>query len=355
MRETADPIVLELVGITSPAPRDAWEEALRVDPLALETQSPAWTDAMCAWGGYEDASRLYVGRGGRTLVLPMLRRVLPGRLGMIEGSHPPHCGVGGILAPQTLTPADVATVLDDLPDHRVLRRSFYPNPLLASAWAAGAPARAIAVPKRAHLLTLEEGFEHVWSKRFTQATRTRVRKAEREGVRVECDTSGRLVPVFYDLMAGAAVRWAARQHEPLWLARRRLRHRDPFEKFEAIARLLGERCRVWVARVNGRPVAANVVLQGANAYGFRAAMEEESKGHQAAGLLVRHAIEDACAAGCRYFYMGESGWSESHAVFKERFGGRAVRYAEYRIERLPLTAAEHALKRVVKQAIRFRD
>ena len=53
--------------------------------------------------------------------------------------------------------------------------------------------------------------------------------------------------------------------------------------------------------------------------------------------------------------MGESGWSESHAVFKERFGGKPVCYAEYRLERLPITSAEHALKGMVKQAIRFKD
>src|SRR2546426_214943 len=130
MGETTDLVGIELVHRASPAPRDEWEEGLRADPLALETQSAAWTDA-----------------------------------------------------------------------------------LGASAWAAGAPPQAIAVPKRAHVLDLEGGFESIWSKRFTQATRTRVRKAEREGVAVECDTSGRLVPDFYELMTGAVARWASRQHE----------------------------------------------------------------------------------------------------------------------------------------------
>jgi hypothetical protein len=37
----------------SPAPRDAWEVVLRSDPLALESQSPAWTDAACAAGPFE--------------------------------------------------------------------------------------------------------------------------------------------------------------------------------------------------------------------------------------------------------------------------------------------------------------
>ena len=39
----------------SPAPRDGWEVVLRSDPLALESQSPAWTDAACAAGRFEDA------------------------------------------------------------------------------------------------------------------------------------------------------------------------------------------------------------------------------------------------------------------------------------------------------------
>jgi hypothetical protein len=58
----------------SPAPRDAWEVVLRSDPLALESQSPAWKDAACAAGPFEDASRLYETVDGRLLVLPMLRR-----------------------------------------------------------------------------------------------------------------------------------------------------------------------------------------------------------------------------------------------------------------------------------------
>ncbi len=33
---------MKLIDSIRPASRDAWEEALRADPLALETQSPAW-------------------------------------------------------------------------------------------------------------------------------------------------------------------------------------------------------------------------------------------------------------------------------------------------------------------------
>ena len=87
------------VGVSTPAPREVWEETLASDPNALVSQTPAWIDCMLAFGGYEDASRLYELPGGRRLVLPMVRRRhLPGPLSP-EASLPPHWETGGIVAP----------------------------------------------------------------------------------------------------------------------------------------------------------------------------------------------------------------------------------------------------------------
>ena len=98
---------MKLIDSISPAPKDAWEGALRADPLALETQSPAWIEAMCAAGGFEDASRLYETEEGRILILPALRRRLLGGLA-VEGSNPAHCGVGGVVAAGGATPDEIA-------------------------------------------------------------------------------------------------------------------------------------------------------------------------------------------------------------------------------------------------------
>src|SRR5437764_988133 len=43
------------------------------------------------------------------------------------------------------------------------------------------------------------------------------------------------------------------------------------------------------------------------------------------------------------------------AQFKTRFGARPFPYAEYHLERLPLTAADHHLRTAVKRILRFRD
>jgi hypothetical protein len=162
--------------------------------------------------------------------------------------------------------------------------------------------------------------------------------------------------VFYALWERSLARWAAQQHEPVWLARRRGHHRDPYAKLERIARTLGDACRVWVAWHDGEPAAALIVLQGTNAHYTRGAMDKDLAGPTRANyLLHRLAIEDACAAGCRRYHMGESGRSASLAQFKTRFGARPHPYAEYRLERVPLSAADAGLRTAVKRAIRFRD
>ena len=72
-------------------------------------------------------------------------------------------------------------------------------------------------------------------------------------------------------------------------------------------------------------------------------------------LLHRLAIEDACRHGCRYYHMGESGASASLARFKSGFGAEAHPYAEYYLERFPITALERSLKGIVKRLMGFKD
>ena len=145
------------------------------------------------------------------------------------------------------------------------------------------------------------------------------------------------------------------QHEPAWLALRRLHHREPRSKFRAIGRQLGERMQIWLARVDGRPIATILVLRGSNAYYLRGAMDEEMRSYRANDLLHVTVLEDACAAGCRSYYLGDSGWSDNLAKYKERLGARRCLYAEYRSERLPVTRTERVVKDAVKRVIGFKD
>ncbi len=336
------------VRVTTPADREVWQEVLAADPLGLVTQSPAWLDCLCETAGYTDASRLYELPDGRRLVLPLARRA------GTQASLPNGWGFGGPLAEGGLTHADAAVVLDDLAGSRQLRTSLRPNPLTAHLW--GSARGVAAKPRLAHVLDLDGGFERVWQERFTDNAKRAVRKAERSGLSVECDTTGRLVPVYYRLFERSVERWAGALHEPLWLARMRARRRDPERKLQALTGDLGVSARVWVASVDGRPAAAILVLQGANAHYTRGAMDRELAAPTRANyLLHRLAIEDACESGCRAYHMGESGTSGGLARFKEAFGAEPFAYAEYYLERLPITAADRHVRAAVKRAIGFRE
>lgn len=343
----------------SPVPRGLWRELHESDGEAVPTQAAEWLDCVTATGRYRDASRLYELPGGRLAVLPLVRRRFPGGGPVILQSMPDSWGFGGLIAPDGVDAELVSAVLDDLSATSALRVHIRANPLHAHAWEAATAGRhgVTAIPSRAHVLDLSGGFERVWRDRFKAGTRTDVRRARKSGVRIDTDTTGRLVPVFYDLLLRSFDRWAGQQHEPARLTRLRGRRRDPIDKFRVIADHLGDRCRISVAWVGERPAAAIIVLRGgANAHYTRGAMDPAlAAGTQANCALHAVAIEEACAAGCRVYHLGESGGSAGLAQFKSRFGAQPMDYARYWIERAPLYRMERSIRTGVKWAIGFRD
>jgi hypothetical protein len=311
-------------------------------------------DALCSGGSWADATRSYRSADGRRIVLPLARRRGVGAHG-IEASMPTHWGFGGIVAEGGVTPDDVRLVLRDLAARPVLRQSLRPNPLHGRLYREEAPPRTLQIPRRAHVLDLSGGVEVVW-KGFSESRRRAVRKAERSGVDVEHDSSGRLLDEFFELYAVSEARWAAQQHEPAALARFRTRFRDTLAKWQRIARDLDGGFHQWVARHDGRAVASIIVLSGVNAHYTRGAMDKERAAPlRANDLLMWHAIRAACATDAGAFHLGESGGSASLADYKERFGARAVDYPELRFERLPITAADRLARTAVKRAIGFRE
>jgi lipid II:glycine glycyltransferase (peptidoglycan interpeptide bridge formation enzyme) len=266
--------------------------------------------------------------------------------------------MGGIVAPGGLRPGDVAAVFGDLANRKVVRTSLRPNPLDGQTFGAADPTDAVVIPRLAHVLDLAGGFSGVWKEGFTRQARTHVRKAERSGLTVERDTSGRLVPVLYELFERSLDRWAEQQHEPRALSRWRGHRRDPRRKFELMAESLGETSPLWVAWHEGQPAAALLilVLPGASAHSSRSVMDKELAGPTRANYLLQQlAIEHACDSGCRHYHLGESGSSASLAHFKANFGARPYAYSEYAFERLPITALDREVRGAFKRMIGFRD
>ena len=334
--------------VTSPAPRDAWLEVANADPQSFIYQTPAGFDAICATFNANDASRLYEFPDGRKLVLPLFRqRGLPN---FLTADRSPL--IGSLIAPGPVRKQELQAIFADLARNPVLRTVVRPTALGSAAWIDAAPKDWIKVKCRSHVLDLDGGFETVWKNRFNNQARRGVRKAEKSGLEIETDDSGKLVPVFYELLERSIERWAATRKEPLAFARWRARRRDPIEKIEGLAAALGSAFRIWLARVDGEPAAAIIVLSGANAHYTRGAMDISLAGPtRASFLLQKLAIEEACNSGCLYYNMGETGTSETLARFKQHFGAQAYSYVEYRHERFPLTRIEAWLRRLAEKII----
>jgi hypothetical protein len=329
-------------------PSEAWDAIVTASDEALAFHRRAWVDAATSLTGGVNMSRLYEWPGRRVLV-PLIRA--GGVLGAagVAASLPYGWGFGGILAEGRVTPSDVRMAIDDLSKAGLMRLSLRPNPLAAPAWASGVPARTPSVARTAHVLSLEGGFEKVWSERFTGTARTNVRRAEKSELRVERSRDAAAIAAFYELYELSWRRWEKGGRYAAAIRLLTDRRQERIEKFTAAAHALGDDFAVWLARLGDVPVAAILVLSqpGAASY-WRGAMDEAQAGPTRANyLLHKLAIEAACAAGARAYHMGDTGASASLAQFKTRFGAVAVDYREYHLERVPITAAMKRVRRIL--------
>jgi hypothetical protein len=345
--------------ITSPVPREVWASLLRSDPDAVVSQSLAWHDAVLEAGRYRDISVLYQFASGRQVVLPLARPRRAPAWSTTTGSWPGGWGMGGPISEGgRITAAEAAAVLADVARRRTMVTEIRLRPGTAGDWLSASSQFAVVEHGlQWHVLDLAGGFPTVWQDRFRGTARTAVRKAERSGLEVEVDRSGRLLPAFFSLLESSIERWADMQHEPLWMTRWRTIRFSPPAMVAAVARHFGSDCAVWMARFKGEPVAAIVVLSsGAHAKYWKGAMNKQLAGPiRANDLLHRLAIEDACQNGYSFYEMGMTRPASPLAVFKEKLGAVPRPVHSLRAERLPIEAVRTGSRGLVKKMIGFKD
>jgi hypothetical protein len=340
--------------VSTPAPREVWDRLYAEDATATLSQSPLWMDALTTSTRWVDASRCFETRDGRTFVLPLARRGPRGR-GAVYASMPAGWGMGGLVSSSPITAADIAAVETDLRASGASVVRILPNPIRGDTWSAALSDRVITIPRYSHVVDLDGGFEKVWGERYRRTARRTVTKAREGELNIERDTSGRFIPIYRELFWRSVERWARRSNEPLPVARLRASREDPTGKLEFLAERLGDNMVTWVAFYRGKPAAADIILKGRNSFAWRGAMHEElGPETHAAYLLQNLAIEEACADGGDFYYLGESGPAKGIALFKERFGGIGYHYPEVRYERLPYTSANQFVRAGVKRIVGYR-
>ena len=339
------------------AARSAWETLVAHDESVALSKTPEWIDCICSSGGFSDATLLFRGEDGRQLILPRLRKTgILSPLGLFES--PPHgWGLGadasGVLSEGgPVSSEQTRALVQEIRRHPGLRTRVMVGDDDAVVWGSVAPSEIYSISRTAQVLDLRGGFSRVWSERFTSKVRSNSRKAERRGVVVESDNTGRLVPVFDRLYRNSIDRWAQERGQPLSLMRWRAQRREPQSKLVTVARCMGERCTVWIAWRDGEPLAGIFVLtKGPRTTYWRGAMDKErARGTGANELLHRCAIEAACAAERQSYDFGLY-QTEELKKFKSTFGAHEVPVHSYYFERLPTAAAEAQCYHVAKQAV----
>lgn len=346
-----------------PDARSAWRALVASDESVALSKTPDWADCICASSRFSDATLLFRGVDGRQLILPRLRKTGVAPLMRLFESPPHGWGLGadasGVLSEGgPASPEQIRALIQEIQRHPGLRTRVMVGGDDAEAWASVAPSVMYSTARTAQVLDLRGGFSVVWSERFTSKVRSNARKAERRGVVVESDNTGRLVPVFDLLYRNSVDRWAQERGHPLALMRTLAQRREPQSKFATVARMMGERCTVWIAWRGGEPLAGIFVLTGGPRVTYwRGAMDKErARGTGANELLHRHAIEAACADERQSYDFGLY-QTEELKRFKSTFGAREFPVCSYYFEKLPTVAVEakcyNAAKRVVRAVSRF--
>ncbi len=316
-----------------PAPRQQWSNMLDRDPNATIFQTPEWLDAMCRSEGYEDASRLYETADGRQFILPLVRRRLF-RAFSVEESMPGAWGMGGLVAAEQADTDDMRMIWSDLQWNAPARLRIRDCNVGRGAPTDNDSQHKVTVAwETKHVLDLRGGFEPVYAN-FTRSTKKTLRKAERAGLKVECDSSGRLVHIYYDLYLEWVRSRAAERNLPSWVMLRRARRRESLRKFQDMAESLGTSSKTWVAWFQDHPIAAKIGLSyKSRAFAFRGYSNHALANPLGANdVLHRYMIEDACRAGCTSYNLGGSGGVPGLEAYKAKLGGVATAFPVYTIE-----------------------
>lgn len=322
-----------VVDIVSPVPTQVWNNVLESDPGATPQQTSEYSTAVRQAVGGRDASRLYVLADGRRLLLPLVRHSpFPGL--HVDSDYPRGYGQGGLLADGGLRPNDVCIVVDDLRGSSSVSTSINGHHHTAQYWKVGCGNGVVEIRRRVEVVDLRDGFDKLWRKGFAGGVRRNIAKAERAGVRIERDTTGRLLPAFYEIYLAWAAERSARSALPPRLALLSARHRESYRKLSSVVDQLAGRCRVWVAWFEDRPVACSIsMVHGQHALGWRGYSIRSVAGPVAANTAVSVAeIKDAAESGCHYFDLGQSSDLPGLLTFKKSLGALPQEVVDLRIE-----------------------
>jgi hypothetical protein len=161
----------------------------------------------------------------------------------------------------------------------------------------------------AHTLDLSGGAADLWRRAYRHGTRKAISSARRGGVVVTTESGPGAITLLARLHADQGRDWEGIQpHSAAAIA--------------VLVREFGEDARILVARREGDPLAACLVLDhaGREIHPVVSGARPEARTVRAFHLLIHTAIEEAIGRGIRRWYFGGSGGNPRIEFFKASFG-----------------------------------
>ena len=169
-------------------------------------------------------------------------------------------------------------------------------------------------PEECMIAPLEAGFDALWRTGWSSKRRQLVRRAEEAGVAVRLLENEEEVRRFHELYARESRGWGGV-------------HPYPRALFLELFRRRQNGALMWGAFFRSQMLGGHIDLYfGELAQAWQGGMAEEAKEFEVGALLIKKAMEEACARGCRAFNLGSSGGSRGILFFKESLGGRPLAY-----------------------------
>ena len=149
---------------------------------------------------------------------------------------------------------------------------------------------------------------------FSRGVKSNINQAKKKGVQIERGSGSSALNSYYRLYQQTLKRWGAAAQ---------IRYSRSF--FERVFQNAGDNATLWIALVNGKPVAGVIVLYWNRVATFwQGAADDTYFSYYPNNLLHWHIICDARKRGYSCYDFGPSGGIDGVVAFKKSFGAAAL-------------------------------
>ncbi len=160
-----------------------------------------------------------------------------------------------------------------------------------------------------HSIDLKPELQHIYASLHKDSIQRKIRRAERDGIRIEQGQSRELLDEFYRLFVRTRRRHGAPPQPVTW--------------FENLIAGFGDRLQIRLARMGNQPIASILTLRHKRSLVYKYGCSDE-RFHNAGGIpfLFWHAIQEAKSLGLEELDLGRTDLTNEGLVrFKDHLGG----------------------------------